>query len=188
MGRPLFDPLRARAAGGASGRVLELGVGSGRNLPFYGAAVAEVVGIDPEPAMLALARAAALAAAPRVTLLEGSAERLPFEADSFDTVVVTFALCTIPDPLAALAEARRVLRPEGGLRFAEHGRAPDAGVRAWQAHLTPLWRRCAGGCHLDRPTDDLVRLAGFGVAELRTSYVARPRAMAFVYEGTALAP
>lgn len=185
MGRPLLDAFRARVAGGARGRVLEIGLGSGRNLPFYGAGVDELVGLDPSPEMLALAREAAARAARPVTLVEAAAERLPFASGAFDTVVVTFALCTIPDPEAALGEARRVLRPGGLLRFVEHGRSPDRGVEAWQRRLTPLWRRVAGGCHLDRPTDALIARAGFEIAELRAGYAARPRAMAFLYEGTA---
>ena len=187
MGQAVLGGVRARAAGGASGRVLELGVGSGRNLPFYGAAVEEVVGVDPSPEMLALAERAAASAVPEVTLLRRSAESLPFGAAAFDTVVVTFALCTIPDPHAALAEARRVLKPGGTLRFAEHGRAPDAGVRVQQERLTPLWKRCAGGCHLDRGIDAIVRGAGFEIADPATGYAARPKALAFVYEGAARA-
>jgi SAM-dependent methyltransferase len=185
MGYAALRPYRARAAGAARGRVLEIGVGSGLNLPFYGDAVDELIGVDPSPGMLALARRAAAASLRKVTLLEYPAETLPLDDRSVDTVVVTWALCSIPDPLAALKEARRVLRPGGELRFVEHGLSPDPDVQKWQHRLTPLWRCCAGGCHLDRKTDDLVRAAGFRLAELSTGYANGARPMAFMYEGSA---
>ena len=123
----------------------------------------------------------------RVRLLEGSAERLPrtIADGSVDTVVVTWALCSIPDATAALAEAHRVLRTGGSLRFVEHGRSPDASVAWWQDHLTPLWKRCSGGCHLNRKTDDLLRSAGFRLTHLDTGYAPGPRPMAFMYKGQA---
>ena len=104
---------------------------------------------------------------------------------SVDTVVVTWALCSVPDATAALAEAHRVLRPGGSLRFVEHGRSPDASVAWWQDHLTPLWKRCSGGCHLNRQTDDLLRSVGFRLARLKTGYAQGPRPMTFMYEGQA---
>lgn len=191
MGRKLLLPYRQRVIGGAAGRVLEIGIGSGLNLPLYGDTVEEVIGIDISPELLAMAeRATALRSQRRhlqVRLLEGSAERLPSAiADgSVDTVVVTWALCSIPDAAAALAEAHRVLRPNGSLRFVEHGRSPDTSVAWWQDHLTPLWRRCSGGCHLNRKTDDLLRSAGFRLAHLATGYAPGPRPMTFMYEGRA---
>jgi ubiquinone/menaquinone biosynthesis C-methylase UbiE len=142
---------RARTAREATGRVLELGVGTGLNLPHY-AAAAEVVGIDPDPHMLRRARPRAAAAPCPVELAEGSAEALPFEDASFDTVVAALSLCTIPDPRAALREARRVLRPAGRPLFLEHVRAE----RPWAARLQDLlerpWLRVAGGCHCNRDT------------------------------------
>jgi ubiquinone/menaquinone biosynthesis C-methylase UbiE len=185
MGYAELRPYRARVAGAAKGRVLEIGVGTGLNLAFYREAVEEVIGVDPSPGMLALARRAAASSLRKVTLVEGSAESLPLDGRSIDAVVVTWSLCSIPDPVAALTEARRVLKPGGELHFVEHGLSPDPGVQTWQRRLTPLWRRCAGGCHLDRKTDDLLRTAGFRVAELSTGYASGPRPMAFMYEGTA---
>ncbi len=187
MGQSQLAAYRQRVVGGARGRVLEIGIGSGRNLPFYGGDVEEVVGVDPSPGMLALARRARAAGLRRVELVEASAERLPFDACSFDMTVVTWSLCSVPDPAAALQEAHRVLRPGGRLLFAEHGLAPDPGVRRWQDRLTPVWQRWAGGCHLNRKPDDLMRAAGFTLERLDTSYARGPKPMAFIYEGVARA-
>jgi ubiquinone/menaquinone biosynthesis C-methylase UbiE len=187
MSRKLLLLYRQRVIGGAVGRVLEIGIGSGLNLPLYGDAVDEVIGVDVSPELLAMAERAAQHRDLRVRLLEGSVEHLPSTvADgSVDTVIVTWTLCSIPDATAALVEAHRVLRPNGSLRFVEHGRSPDTSVARWQDHLTPLWRRCSGGCHLNRETDDLVRSTGFRLTHLATGYAAGPRPMAFMYEGQA---
>jgi len=172
MSRKLLLPYRQRVIGGAAGRVLEIGIGSGLNLPLYGDAVEEVIGVDVSPELLAMAERATKRRGLRVRLLEGSAEHLPSNVanGSVDTVIVTWALCSIPDVAAALVEAHRVLRPNGSLRFVEHGRSPDPSVVWWQDHLTPLWRRCSGGCHLNRKTDDLLRSAGFTLTHLATGY------------------
>jgi SAM-dependent methyltransferase len=176
---------RECVASGARGRVLELGFGSGLNLPFYGKDVEELVGVDVSHEMLALAGPTVAAFPHKVTLVEQSAESLPFDAASFDTVVVTWSLCSIPDPVAALREARRVLKPGGQIRFVEHGLSPDAGVGRWQNRLTPLWSRCAGGCHLNRKTDGLLRAAGFDIAELSTGYARGLRPTTYMYQGSA---
>jgi ubiquinone/menaquinone biosynthesis C-methylase UbiE len=191
MGHKLLLPYRQRVIGGATGRVLEIGVGSGLNLPLYSDGVEEVIGIDISPQLLAMAeRAASLQSQRRqlrVQLIEASAENLPSTiADgSVDTVVVTWALCSIPNVEAALAEAHRVLRRNGSLRFVEHGRSPDTSVARWQDRLTPLWTRCSGGCRLNRKTDDLLQSAGFRLTHLATGYTQGPRPMAFMYEGDA---
>ena len=114
------------------------------------------------------------------------AERLPFPDASVDTVVVTWTLCSIDDPTAAVREMKRVLKPGGQLLFVEHGLAPDTKVAAWQHRLTPAWKRIAGGCHLDRKIDALIRGAGFDIAELQTSYLPAPRPFGYTYEGRAL--
>jgi ubiquinone/menaquinone biosynthesis C-methylase UbiE len=185
MRQSQLRPYRERAVGRARGRVLEIGIGSGLNLPLYGPAVEQVIGVDISPELLAIAERAAAATPGNIRLLDGSAERLPLDDRSVDTVVVTWALCSIPDPVAALKEVRRVLRPGGSLRFVEHGRSPDLGIAKWQDRLTPLWARCSGGCHLNRKTDDLMRSAGLNITELTTGYARGPRPMTFMYEGRA---
>ncbi|MDF3032045.1 MAG: ycgJ, partial [Moraxellaceae bacterium] len=122
-----------------------------------------------------------------VELVSLSAEGIPFADASFDTVVVTYSLCTIPDPVAALREMRRVLKPGGPLLFCEHGLAPEEGVRRWQRRLTPLWSTLAGGCHLDRDVPALLRAAGFRCDDLQTLYLPGPRPMTFNYLGSAVA-
>ena len=176
---------RSRLVASAEGRVLEIGIGSGLNLPFYGAAVSEVVGIDPSGPLLRMASQRAARAMP-VKLVEGSAEAIPLQDGSFDTVVTTWSLCSIPDVPAALSEIRRVLKPTGVLLFVEHGRSPDETVARWQDRITPVWKPIAGGCHLNRPVDTLIRLSGFGLSELQAGYMPGPKPFTFMYEGRAL--
>ena len=178
-------PYRERVISQARGRVLEIGVGSGVNLPNYGTQVNEVVGLEPSPRLLAMAPRLAGKASARVTLTAGSAESLPMDTASFDTVVTTWTLCSIPDAVRALREMRRVLRNEGQLLFVEHGLAPEPGVRAWQNRLTPLWSRFAGGCHLNRPIRTLIESGGFAIAQLETGYMKGPRPFTYLYEGRA---
>lgn len=185
MQQKQIAPYRARIATAASGRVLDVGIGSGLNLPFYGDRIERVYGIDPSPELLRFAETRAARASAPVELLLGSGEALPFADRALDTVVLTFTLCTIVDPGRALAEIRRVLRPEGRLLFAEHGRAPEADVARWQDRLTPVWKRLGGGCHLNRKPDDLIRSAGFGLDGVETRYIKGPRPMSFVYTGLA---
>ena len=134
-------PFRERVIGAAEGRVLEIGVGSGRNLPFYRAPVTEVLALEPAPRLVSMARSASRRASIPVSFLEASAEAIPLDGHSVDTVVTTWTLCSIPQAATALADMRRVLRPGGRLLFVEHGLAPDDGVRRWQDRLTPVWRR-----------------------------------------------
>jgi ubiquinone/menaquinone biosynthesis C-methylase UbiE len=183
MRQKVLGPYRARVVGAAEGRVLEFGIGSGLNLPLYGAAVHTVIGVEPSSALLDRARRQA--AQMPVELIEGSAEALPLADMSVDTVVTTWTLCTIPDAARALAEAHRVLRPGGALLFVEHGRAPEPGVARWQDRLDPLWSRLAGGCHLNRSIDRLIRSAGFRLDRLETSRVPGPRTHTFLYHGRA---
>src|SRR6266498_2759159 len=134
-------PFRQHIGIAASGQVLDIGIGSGVNLPFYGEETKRVIGVDPSPELLHIAEERAGKTATPVELMRGSAEALPIEDKSIDTAVVTFTLCTVDDAATTLAEIRRVLRPGGRLLFAEHGRAPERGVALWQDRLTPIWRR-----------------------------------------------
>lgn len=170
----------------ARGRVLEIGVGSGLNLPLYASAVDTVIGLDPSGRLLGMAQRRAAKTRIPVQLMQGSATEIPLENGSVDTLVMTWTLCSLPDPLAALREMRRVLNPGGALLFVEHGLSPEPGVAQWQHRLTPLWRHLAGGCHLDRKVDDLIRAAGFELADLKTEYAHGPRPMTYMYEGRAI--
>ena len=178
-------PYRERAVTAAEGRFLEVGIGSGLNLPFYSPAAREIVGLEPSSRMVAMARRKAKKAGSPVTFVEGSAEAIPLENESVDTVVTTWTLCSIPRVGMALGEMRRVLRRDGRLLFVEHGLAPDERVRKWQHRLTPAWRRFNGGCHLDRPIQRLIEEAGFHLERLETGYARGPKALSFIYEGAA---
>jgi len=180
-------PFRRRIGEAARGRVLDVGIGSGLNLPFYGDQIERVFGVDPSSELLHFAAERAREISVPVELLRGSGEALPIDDNSIDTVVVTFTLCTVINATAVLGEMRRVLRPGGRVLFAEHGRSPDAGVARWQDKLTPAWKRVAGGCHLNRKPDDLIRSAGFRIDDLETGYLKGPRPMGFVYAGSAQA-
>jgi ubiquinone/menaquinone biosynthesis C-methylase UbiE len=185
MRQQRLTEYRRRALSEAEGRVLEIGVGSGLNFPFYASTTPQAIGLDPSPRLLSMADRARSGARCRVELLEGSAEAIPLEDRSVDTVVATWTLCSVPNVARALAEIRRVLSPSGRLLFVEHGRSPDASVRQWQDRLTPFWRRVAGGCHLNRPVSELIEDAGFRIERLQTGYMKGPRPMTFMYEGRA---
>ncbi len=170
----------------ARGRVLEVGIGSGLNLPFYDAdRVSGVWGLDPSEELTARAREAAEQAPFDVEFVTAGSEQIPLDTASFDTVVVTYTLCTIPDAVAALREMARVLKPGGRLLFCEHGVAPDAGVRRWQDRLDPIWSRLGGGCRLNRDIPDLIRQGGFEVTGLETMYIPGWRPASFNYWGAA---
>ncbi|MBI4196028.1 MAG: class I SAM-dependent methyltransferase [Betaproteobacteria bacterium] len=169
----------------ARGVVLEIGAGSGLNLPFYGAAVARLFALDPSEEMLRMARKKARAAGFPVEFLTHAGEEIPLDDRCLDMVVTTWTLCTIPDPIKALQEMRRVLKPDGTLLFAEHGLAPDANVRTWQERLNPLWGKVTGGCNLNRKMDELIRAAGFRIVELDLGYANGLRPMSYIYSGRA---
>jgi ubiquinone/menaquinone biosynthesis C-methylase UbiE len=178
--------LRAAWVPKARGDVLEVGIGSGLNLRYYSDQVKRVLGVDPSTGLRKMAEERAAAAHVHVDLLPQSAEgALPIEDRSIDTVVMTWTLCSIPDPSAALGEIKRVLKPEGQMIFVEHGRAPDAGVVVWQDRITPIWKRIGGGCHLNRSIDSLIEGAGFRLAEFTTGYLPGPRPMTYTYQGLA---
>lgn len=178
-------PYREQVIGSAHGLVLEIGVGSGLNLPLYAAPVERVCGIDPSPELLMEAGKRLAGARVPASLVLASAEQLPFGDAAFDTVVMTWTLCSIRNPSAALHEMRRVLKPGARLLFVEHGLSPDASTARWQRRLTPCWKRIGGGCHLDRKMDELIRAAGFGIDPLETGYMKGPKPWVFMYRGTA---
>lgn len=187
MRNRMLVPYRQRAAGMATGRVLEIGIGSALNLPFYGSGVREVIGIDPSPVLVEMALQRQSGLPFHFDVVAGSGDRLPMDNNEFDTVLTTWCLCSVADPTQVLREARRVLRPGGQFLFVEHGRAPDADVMWWQDKLDPAWARIAGGCHLNRQMDELVINAGFRLDQVRTGYARGPRPMTFMYEGLAQA-
>jgi len=184
-----LDPYRERVLAGAEGRVLEIGIGAGANLKFYPQGVKEIVALEPSAKLISMARRAAGESSQRiaaVNFLEASAEAIPLEPGAVDTVAMTWTLCSIPDAPQALREMRRVLKPGGQLLFVEHGLSPDASVKKWQDRLTPIWKRIAGGCHLNRPISGLLEQAGFHITHLTTGYMKHgPKPMTFLYEGIA---
>lgn len=178
--------LRAQWIPHARGEVLEVGIGSGLNLPFYSREVQRLRGVDPSLELQRMARKRAAGAPFAVEFLLQSAEDpLPISTGSMDTVVLTWTLCSIPNTSRALMEIRRVLRPDGNLLFLEHGRAPDPGVALWQDRITPIWKHIAGGCTLNQKMDELIAAAGFHITELSTGYMLGPRPMTYMYQGFA---
>jgi SAM-dependent methyltransferase len=177
--------LRTRAVAGLTGDVVEVGFGSGHNVAHYPDEVTGVWAVEPSDVAWSLAapRMAGDSVPVRRAGLDGQALRLP--ADRFDSALSTFTLCTIPDPDAALAELRRVLRPGGRLHFLEHGRSPDRSVARWQDRLQPVQHRVAGGCHLNRPIADIVERSGLVVEELDAFYARGPKVLAYVFLGRA---
>ncbi len=172
----------------ARGRVLEIGIGSGLNLPYYDVAkVTRVWGLDPSRELIEIARKAADAVPFEVEFIGLPGEEAPLENDSVDSVIVTYALCSIPDTHRALHQVRRVLRPGGELIFCEHGAAPDESVRRWQDRLDPIWKRFSGGCHLNRPIPELIETGGFRITSLDTMYLPGWRPGTFNYWGAAFA-
>jgi ubiquinone/menaquinone biosynthesis C-methylase UbiE len=180
-----LQKYRREVVTAANGRVLEVGVGSGLNFSHYGKQVEIVFGIDPSRHLLTIARRRAIAAGVIAEFVQGSAAAIPLADDAVDTVVMTWTLCSIADPFVALREIRRVLKPGGKLLFVEHGLSPEPRIERWQYRLTPIWCHVAGGCHLDRKMDDLIRSAGFDMTVLRTEYAHGPRPMTYMYLGCA---
>ena len=177
---------RAQIVPQAEGRVLEIGIGSGLNLSFYDPAkVSVIVGVDPSAAMQKLAQQRAAQISIPVEMIALELGQIQAADASFDSIVCTFTLCTIPDAMAALQEMRRVLKPGGKLLFSEHGLAPDLPVVRWQHRLTPLWKPFSGGCHLNRDIPALIRAGGFSIGQLDSSYLKGPRPMTWVSRGWA---
>lgn len=181
-----FSRQREKVVPLAKGRVLEVGIGTGLNMKHYEPhKVTKITGLDPALQMHRLARKRIARAGLDVELFSLSAERIPFENASFDTVLITYTLCTISDPIAALKEMRRVLTPGGSLLFCEHGRAPDPKVYRWQNKITPPWKKIAGGCHLNRDIPALLKEAGFVCSSMNAMYLPGPRPFMYNYWGEA---
>lgn len=172
----------------AEGEVLEIGVGSGLNFPFYDTdKVRKVWGLEPSEGMRLLARKKLAGSELNVELIDLPGEEIPLDTNSVDTVVVTYTLCTIPDAQRALRGMRRVLRPGGHLLFCEHGAAPDDGVRRWQERLNPIWSRFSGGCNMNRDIPGLLESSGFRVVVDERMYIPGVKALSYNYWGSAAA-
>jgi ubiquinone/menaquinone biosynthesis C-methylase UbiE len=187
MGSQLLESYRQRLASQARGTVLELGFGSGLNLPYYDPhQVTRLFALEPEEGMLELAQQRSAQAAFPVEVLHAGAEQIPLPDRSVDTILCTWTLCTVPDIDRSLAEARRVLRPGGQFLFTEHGLSPEPQVARRQHRLTPFWKRCAGGCHLNREADALLEGAGFEIVTTHKGYLGPLKSMTYMTEGRAI--
>jgi ubiquinone/menaquinone biosynthesis C-methylase UbiE len=186
-GSPAVLKQREKIIPRASGRVLEVGMGSGLNLPYYDPDQVEFIwGLEPSEGMRRRAQSRLARAAVEVRLLDLPGEEIPLEDSSADTVVLTFTLCTIPDFQRALGQMRRVLKPEGRMLFCEHGEAPDPSVQKWQKRINPIWKRLAGGCNLNRQIPLLLEEAGFEIEEIESMYLPNtPTIAGFNYWGQA---
>jgi ubiquinone/menaquinone biosynthesis C-methylase UbiE len=185
MSRGEMTEIRARVASNLEGSVLEVGFGSGLNVPHYPSSVTRVQAVDPATVGRKLAAKRVEKSPVPVEYVGLNGEELPLDSDSVDHVLVTWTLCTIPNVDTALSEIRRVLRPGGALHFIEHGRSPDAGVARWQDRLTPIQMRVAGGCHFNRQIDELVTDSGLTMTKIDNFYVRGPKVPSYMFEGVA---
>ena len=179
--------IRARVCASLTGEVMEIGFGTGLNLPYLPAAVTRIQAVEPAGLGVRLAQSRIAAATVPVTIVGLDGQRIPLPDGTADAALCTWSLCTIPDPIAAVREIQRVLKPDGRLHFVEHGRAPDPGVRVWQHRLNGIQQRVAGGCHLNRDITAILEAGGMTVTELATYYGAgEPKAYGAMYEGIAV--
>lgn len=177
---------RAKIVPQAVGKVLEIGIGSGLNLSFYDPnTVTAIVGVDPAAQMQTLARTRADDIDIPVEIIAVDVQGIHAATDSYDTIVMTFTLCSIADPIAALTEMARVLKPQGQLLFCEHSLAPDVTVERWQHRLTPLWKPIAGGCHLNRDIPTLISASGFSIDKIHSEYLSGLRLVSYIVSGSA---
>ena len=184
MKAPAMKKLRERLVPLAQGQVLEIGIGSGLNLPFYDKS-ARITGLDPSLELQAYAREIAKKEGMNVDFVGLSGEEIPADNKSFDSVVMTWTLCTIPNPERALSEIKRVLKPGGKFIFAEHGEAPDINIARWQARINPIWNVIAGGCNLNRKIELLYENAGLKFETIEKGYIEGPKIATFNYRGIA---
>lgn len=171
----------------AQGRVLEIGFGAGHNLPYYDAnKVERIWALEPSVEMRKRSQERRAASPIALQFIDLPSETIPLDAESADTVLITYTLCTIPDVMAALGEMRRVMKVSGQMIFCEHGEAPDEGVKRWQDRITPVWKKIGGGCHVNRPIPKLIESAGFKLGDMQTMYLpGTPRFAGFNYWGSA---
>jgi len=181
-----FQKKRAQIIPRVHGRVLEIGIGSGLNFDFYNFdKVTEVIGVDPAVSSLAIAKSRAKDLNSKISFIETSAESIDLESSSFDSAVIGYSLCTIPEPMEALTEAYRLLKPSGSLFFMEHGLAPEPNIQKWQHRITPVWKKIAGGCNLNRNIEELILSGGFEFRELNKKYIKGPKIASYLYYGEA---
>ena len=178
---------RSKVVPMAEGMVLEVGIGSGLNIPYYDSTkISAIIGLDPSEELNNMAKKVAADKELEVDFILGSAEAIPLPDNHVDSVLVTYTLCTIPDALSASKEMRRVLKPDGKIIFCEHGMAPDAGVAKWQARIDPYWAKIAGGCHLNRDIPQLIQSAGFNIQSMEQMYLpSTPKFAGYNYWGVA---
>jgi ubiquinone/menaquinone biosynthesis C-methylase UbiE len=181
-----FQKKRAQIIPRVSGRVLEIGIGSGLNFDFYDFdRVTEVIGVDPALSSVAIAKSRASNFHSKISFIEATAESIDLESSTFDSVVIGYSLCTIPNPMQALGEAHRLLKSGGSLFFMEHGLAPELNVQKWQHRITPFWRKFAGGCNLNRNIEELILSGGFKFKDLTKKYIRGPKIASYLYYGEA---
>jgi ubiquinone/menaquinone biosynthesis C-methylase UbiE len=185
MQNKVAETERAKFVPLASGKVLEVGIGSGLNIPFYSQDIETLYGLDPSRELWHMARKRSARAPFPIEYIGLSGESVPMEDETVDTVVTTWTLCTIPDPIKALKEMRRVLKRDGLLIFVEHGQSSDNRVQVWQNRLNPLWNRVGGGCNLNRIIDTLISEAGFHITQIETGYIKGLKLFSFLYKGLA---
>ena len=187
MNRKQIREVRARVCGGLSGDVVEIGFGTGHNLPFVPPEVTRLRAVEPSQRSVDLARERIAAVGFPVEVVGLDGQRLPLADDSADAVICTWSLCTIPDAVAAVTEMRRVLKPGGSLHFVEHGRSPDQRVRTWQNRLNGIQQKIAGGCNLNRDIPAIIEAGGFSIRQLDTFYSpGEPKPFGYLYEGRAI--
>lgn len=184
--QPLLMKLRAQYVPQAQGRVLEIGIGTGLNLSYYDKDSVELTGLDPAAELTGHAQARAEELQLPVNMLGVSGESIPAEDKTFDALVCTWTLCSIPNVTTALKEMHRVVKPGAKLYFIEHGASPDEKVARWQKRIEPVWKRIAGGCHLTRAADELIADAGFHITQMESEYLPGPKIATFMTHGVAV--
>ena len=184
MKAPALSKLRSELIPFAKGKVLEIGLGSGLNLPHY-RDISELIALEPSEELLALVQENSGEPKFPTEMLKASAEDIPLDSNTFDTVVMTWTLCSVTDPISALSEIKRVIKPGGNVIFAEHGQSPDENIRKWQRRINPVWSRIAGGCQLNREIEILYESSGFKFKSIERGYIEGPKFATYNYRGIA---